>query len=258
MLPTTRPSPRAYFHASSSPRYSLIFALPLLLLYEGLAAALSTGPSGGVRNGADVILTSLFIVVAGRYGPLLFMTVLIGVCIWLISRDLKRSGRDLRAWVFGAMFAESVVLSLVFGVAVSSVTTQLLSPLGQLLAGVALLAQGAAGAASFDIPRQFMVSLGAGLYEELLFRVVLVSGLTWIARTLFGWKALASGIAAMVASAFIFSAFHYVGAYGDPLELRSFAFRFIAGLAFSGLYLLRGFGITAWTHALYDVFLLVF
>jgi hypothetical protein len=26
---------------------------------------------------------------------------------------------------------------------------------------------------------------------------------------------------------------------------------------FSGLYLLRGFGITAWTHALYDVFLAI-
>jgi hypothetical protein len=31
----------------------------------------------------------------------------------------------------------------------------------------------------------------------------------------------------------------------------------VAGLLFSGLYVLRGFGITAWTHALYDVFLAV-
>ncbi len=31
----------------------------------------------------------------------------------------------------------------------------------------------------------------------------------------------------------------------------------IAGVLFSGLYLLRGFGITAWTHALYDVLLAV-
>ena len=40
-------------------------------------------------------------------------------------------------------------------------------------------------------------------------------------------------------------------------ELQSFVFRALSGLAFSGLYLMRGFGITAWTHALYDAFLLL-
>jgi hypothetical protein len=60
-----------------------------------------------------------------------------------------------------------------------------------------------------------------------------------------------------VGGALLFSAFHYVGAYGDRWELQSFTFRFVGGLAFSALYLLRGFGITAWTHALYDVFLLL-
>ena len=60
-----------------------------------------------------------------------------------------------------------------------------------------------------------------------------------------------------VLGALIFSAFHYIGPYGEPLELGSFTFRTVAGFLFSGLYVLRGFGITAWTHALYDVFLAV-
>ena len=55
------------------------------------------------------------------------------------------------------------------------------------------------------------------------------------------------------ANALIFSAFHYVGPYGDPLTLPSFTFRTVAGVLFSGLFVTRGFGITAWTHALYDV-----
>ena len=59
----------------------------------------------------------------------------------------------------------------------------------------------------------------------------------------------------MVFGALVFSAFHYIGPYGDALELGSFTFRAVAGVLFSSLYLLRGFGITAWTHALYDVFL---
>ena len=55
----------------------------------------------------------------------------------------------------------------------------------------------------------------------------------------------------------IFSAFNYVGEYGDPLELASFTYRTIAGVVFSALYLTQGFGITAWTHALYDVYVIV-
>ena len=102
-----------------------------------------------------------------------------------------------------------------------------------------------------------MLSIGAGIYEELLFRVVLVGLLAWGANKLFGWRPLVAGIVATVLGALIFSAFHYIGPYGDPLDVYSFVFRTIAGLFFSGLYLLRGFGITAWTHALYDVFLLL-
>jgi len=62
---------------------------------------------------------------------------------------------------------------------------------------------------------------------------------------------------AVCLGALIFSAFHYIGPYGEPLELGSFTFRTVAGLLFSGLYVLRGFGITSWTHALYDVLLAV-
>ena len=80
-------------------------------------------------------------------------------------------------------------------------------------------------------------------------------GLDTLAIRVFGWKPLGAGIFAAGLGALIFSAFHYVGPYGDPWQLGSFTFRAVAGLLFSGLYLLRGFGITAWSHALYDVFL---
>jgi hypothetical protein len=99
--------------------------------------------------------------------------------------------------------------------------------------------------------------LGAGLYEELFFRVVLVTLLAWGARRLLGWRPLVAGVFAVALGAFLFSGFHYIGPYGDQLQLFSFTYRMIAGLFFSGLYLLRGFGITAWTHALYDVLVLL-
>src|SRR5256885_15306861 len=65
-------APSSYWQASRAPRYSLLFALPLLVFYQVLAVRLAAGPRS-VRNGADVILQSVFTAVAGRWGPLPFM-----------------------------------------------------------------------------------------------------------------------------------------------------------------------------------------
>ena len=105
---------------------------------------------------------------------------------------------------------------------------------------------------------RLMLSLGAGLYEELLFRVLLVSGLLLLARRVLGWGPTLANTFAVCVGALIFSTFHYIGPFGDPFRLDSFVFRAIAGVAFSALYVFRGFGITAWTHALYDVLVLIF
>jgi Type II CAAX prenyl endopeptidase Rce1-like len=218
------------------------------MLYETLAAVLPRSATGGVRNGADVIIKSLFALLLGARGPLVFGALLIGVSLWLVHRDMRSHGERLRLPVFGAMLLESVALGLVFGTVVGMVTARLLGVFGAL-------ALAPAGRLGFIT--QLMVSLGAGLYEELLFRVVLVSALAYAGRALLGWRAWVAGVWAAVVGAFIFSAFHYVGPLGDTLRLDSFVFRMVGGLFFSALYLLRGFGIVAWTHALYDVFLLV-
>ena len=258
---------RSYWQLSRTPRYSILFALPLLALYEGLAALLSGGE--GVRNGADVMLKSAFATVAGAWGPIVFGVTLLAGCLWLVGRDLKRLGglrrgiAKLEGRVFAGMLGESAALALVFGGAVALVTAQLLRPFasvadvgaGSAATLVALAAQSPLEELSW--PVKLMVSLGAGLYEELLFRVVLVGGLALLARHVFAFGPRASAVIAVLGGAFLFSAFHYVGAYGDAFTVASFTFRLVAGVFFSGLFLLRGFGITAWTHALYDVFLLV-
>ena len=168
--------------------------------------------------------------------------------LWFVLRDLRANGRDLRGGVLGLMLAEAIVLALVFGGVVSAVTSGLVRP-------TALLVQTPVAALGYGT--RLMLSLGAGLYEELLFRVLLVGTLAWAGRRWLGWRPVIAGLVAALVGAVVFSLFHYVGPYGDPFRLYSFVFLTIAGLAFSALFLLRGFGITAWTHALYDAFLLL-
>jgi hypothetical protein len=222
-----------------------VFALPLLLLYEVLAFGLSHDAYAGVRNGADVMLKSVFVWLGGQRGLIAFGVLLLGVGTVLVVRDLRRHGGVTPRYYLG-MIAESVAYALAFGAVTSWLTTALLH-------GVPLAMN---QQERFPLATQLMISLGAGIYEELLFRVLLVSALVWLGRRV-GLGLVPAGIAATLVGALIFSAFHYVGTYGDDLRLGSFTFRAIAGVLFSALYLTRGFGIAAWTHALYDVFLML-
>src|SRR5438045_6430892 len=202
-------APSSYWQTSRAPRYSLSFALPLLLFYQVLAV-LRAHDARSVRNGADVILPGLFVAVAGSWGPVGFMACLIAVGLWRVARDLRKSAR-LRASVFCGMLGEALLLALLFGFLVGGVTSG-------VLGGLQILARPAGG--DLDRWTRLMLSLGAGIYEELLFRVLLVGALAAAARALLGWRPLTAGVAATLVGAAIFSAFHYIGPYGDRSEGR--------------------------------------
>ena len=160
---------RDYLGRSRAPRYSLVFALPLLLLYEGLSAALTGSAVAGVRNGADVLLKTLFLALGGRDGLYVFGVLLLGGGAWLVWRD-RRAAREpyeprvlRRGWR-----SRAPAYAAVFGALVGWLTALVLHrPRGLSIGGVAAL----------DLPTQLVISLGAGLYEELVFRVLLVGAL---------------------------------------------------------------------------------
>src|SRR5205085_8898747 len=100
---------------------------------------------------------------------------------------------------------------------------------------------------------QIVSYLGAGIYEETLFRLLLFAGLV----QLFAWSEtktspLAVALAAF-GSALLFAGAHHVGPHGDPFNIYVLAFRTFAGLYFACLYQARGFGIAVGAHAGYDV-----
>lgn len=242
------PPTASYWSRTRAPRHSLTFALPLLLGYEALAFLLSGDAISGVRNGADVLLKSAFTALGGRHGLAAFGVGLLGVGAVLVWRDRRRNG-PIESNLLVGMLVESLVYAAILGGVASTLTSLLLGRLS-LVVAVGPMAE-------FNFPTQIMISLGAGLYEELVFRVLLVSGIAMVARAALGLSAGVSAVIATVVGALIFSGFHYIGPYGDPFQLESFTFRAIAGVLFSGLYLARGFGIAAWSHALYDVILAI-
>jgi membrane protease YdiL (CAAX protease family) len=94
--------------------------------------------------------------------------------------------------------------------------------------------------------------VGAGIYEEILFRLVLFSGLALLLQLALVPKAGAVPIAAIV-SALLFSAAHHVGPYGEKMNSYVFLFRTMAGVYFALLFQFRGFAVAAGAHACYDV-----
>jgi len=225
----------AYHRYTRSATYGVWSALPLFVLYEAMIVAVNTGTPKPVRVSADVWIKELLSMTGLGGGLLLVLiAVLAGLTAYVLDRN---KSIPLRGRYFVGLVAESAAYAVVVALLVSRLTAAIFAvappPVGGLWTQLAL-------------------SIGAGLYEELVFRVVLVGGLALLFQPFFDTQGAAYLLAALLGAA-LFSLVHYLGPLGDPFQLPSFTFRFLFGLALNVLFLWRGFGVAAWTHALYDV-----
>lgn len=191
-----------------------------------------------VRNAADVVTTELVALVDRNLALYWALTVAIGLSMIAVLALLGR-GQAFEGKRFALVAVEGVLYAIIMrfvaGLAVGALP---LGAMGSRWAGV-------------------VMSMGAGFYEELAFRVGLFGLGSLALRALSGgvprWT-LTVGWAVVAAAAF--SGWHYVGAMGDAWELRSFVFRFVCGLVFTAIYVWRGFAPAVWTHVLYDLWVL--
>ena len=225
----------AYHRATRSATYGFWSALPLFVLYETMIVLVNLDATRPVRVGAGVWIKDL-LTMTGASGGIVLALLVVGGGLAAYLLDRHRS-IPLRSRYFVGLVGESAVYAVVVAILVSSAV-------GLLFAAVPP-PEGA-------LWTQLALSIGAGLYEELVFRVLLVGGLALLFRGLMTSPTQAYLLAAL-AGAVLFSGAHYVGPLGDPFALPSFTFRFLFGLALNALFLGRGFGVAAWTHALYDV-----
>jgi hypothetical protein len=224
------PPPDTYWSISRRPLTSLVFALPLVLAYEGGVLLLGRGTP---RNGADVWLRTLLDQLGfGQYFLLPALTI-IGLLAW---HHVEHDRWRFSPGVLGGMAVESMLWATVlFGIAI------LQNRFWPLAVGL-----------DEGIVARLVAFCGAGLYEEVLFRLLLLPAVNWIAARL-GAGPLAAAGWGVVGSSVLFSLAHYVGPLGDTFELHSFTFRFLAGVFFAILFEARGFGIAAGSHAAYDI-----
>jgi hypothetical protein len=238
---------QSYWAVSRSPLASMVFILPLVLTYE--AGVLLFG-RGAPRNGADIWLRGILDSLGfGAYFFLLPVLTVIGLAAW---HHLEHDRWQFSARVLAGMVFESLALACVL-VGLAQLQEGLWRDIMPLLRTSAGLETGVFDSLPFSKTLQRLVGFcGAGLYEEVLFRLLMLPSIAWgLARLgVSSSAALAGGV---VLSSLLFSAAHYVGLHGETFQLYSFTFRTVAGFFFGLLFLLRGFGISAGTHAAYDV-----
>ena len=247
-----------YHRVSRTATYGFLAALPLILTYEALVVFANRDAVAQVRVGAEVWLKELIAVVgAPSLAAFGFVVIAVGAGIFWYER---RKRIPIRSRYFVWMVLESAVYAVLVAIIVSGLVGAILTiaplvPIGAEAVPTADLGPPTAAlqaASKGNVILKLALSVGAGVYEELVFRVLLVGGLFLLMRLLIGGRGLAYGTAAVV-GAFLFSLVHYLGPLGDVFAAGSFLFRFFFGLMLNLLFLLRGFGIAAWTHALYDV-----
>ena len=227
-----------YSELSREPLYMLAFLLPMIIFYE-VALYSSKSSKAHIQIKAHDHLVTFFEmfdmpVTQGLWlGGIAIITTLF---VWHVFSGNRRT---IRLRVIGGMFLESICFTIplvLFGAVLGGyAATATVSPIGTL--GI------------FD---KIAVSVGAGLYEELLFRMILIAGIHTVVCNFFKQSdAMGLGIG-VFASAILFALYHDLPNAGTLSPIVLFFF-FGAGVYLGVLYITRGFGIAAATHAWYDV-----
>jgi hypothetical protein len=219
----------AYWTQSRRPLVSLLFIAPLLAAYEAAVLLL------GAQNGADAAMRWLLERLG--FGQHLLLPIA-AVSLLLAWHYLSRQPWRFSPGVVPLMAVESLLLGLCLRAG--------------SLAQNALLATGYGDALKANL-REAAGFLGAGIYEELLFRLILLSLMTWGLHRA-GVAPRTGVIVAVVLNGLLFAAAHHIGPGGEsPVYWPRFLFRTMAGIFFSVVFLYRGFGIAAGSHAAYDL-----
>ena len=252
-MPRTGPPPESLFDYDYVSRtrnlpVNLMVLVPWIVFYEFSLI----GTRSPVENAAAAWIRSLVATMGHRF---FVLTSLLSALVLLLVVLLRRREATRDPGIFAGMYIEAACYAALLGV-VSSVLAKAL-PMGRLVP--------LSGTAGFYEPlqgvrvglRDLGLAVGAGVFEELVFRGLGVVALLWILRHAFGLDRISGVLLAIIAAAYLFSDYHHWGRYGEPYTQGVFAFRFYAGVLLGAIFITRGLGIAALTHAFYDMVLIL-
>lgn len=274
----------SYFERTSRPIYAIVFLLPFIVFYELGTILINTDLLRHYWQGRVVAFSWVqeFLAHIGFGSKFAWAATPLAVVVILIALQLA-SRKQWRFW-FGDILPMAVecillavpliVLTLFLGRWAepegnvsrfdnTGAQTQIESlPVCSSVAGGSLSspsdeAGGVEPAQS--LLANIVTGIGAGIYEELVFRLILICLLMLLFQDVLRLTHKKSIVFSVLISAALFSAHHHIDLLNgqpnatDPFNLIRFAFRTIAGIYFAVLFAIRGFGITAGTHAFYNI-----
>ncbi len=224
---------RGYLVRSRRVSLSLVYVAVLFFLYEALIRLVDSR----TRNAAEVMFKELFLDLGpGAIWLELFLAGVFAFAVWRVVRDRQPALR-----LFPPFLVECLLLALLLGPVVNALT------------GTFPLQAVAPGGEGRPLAGSLLASVGAGVYEELLFRLLLLGGGYTALLAVLGARKRTAFAVALVASSLAFATYHHVGANADPWESRLFVFRALAGILLGLVFAFRGLGVVVYLHALYDV-----
>lgn len=246
-----------YWHETRTPFMCLIFLLPLLAIYEWGVSSYGGNRPEMIRNGADFWMRQ-WIEQAGRwveqfgwgiaeigwaYNFLLPGLVVLGLLGWQMA---GRYSWKISGELFIGMLAESLLFAFLL-VVIGQVLDLAFQEIPLIVSIPFSVSSGGSAEAALAI-----TFVGAGIYEEVMFRLCLLP-LCFGGLRLLQMPAKYAAFLAILGSSLLFSVAHYIGPAAESFELFTFTFRTLAGLFFAMLFVTRGFGITVGCHAAYDL-----
>ncbi|MEJ5258960.1 MAG: CPBP family intramembrane glutamic endopeptidase [Anaerohalosphaeraceae bacterium] len=252
--------PDTYMDRTSRPIYAFVYLLGFILLYE-LGTYLIDPEALSERLAQPQTRVVAFLWVQNvleylGFSPRMIWvaTPLVPLVILLGFQFTSRSSWRIHWPDFLPMTAECLLLSVPL-----IVLSLLLNRTAEITSNAAMMLSSVLSLARQELWLQVITGIGAGIYEELVFRLILIGVLMLLFQDVLGLKRKHAVIASVLVSAFLFSIHHHVFfvngrvGVGEAFEWSRFFFRMLAGIYFAVLYAFRGFGITAGTHAFYDI-----
>ncbi len=228
----------------SDPLTSLLLVFPLFAVYQiGVLLMPST------YNGADLITSEMLHLLHGNASTYLVVNVILALLFVVLVLVLRRNNSfDPR--LFLPVLLESSIYALTMGSLICFVMIDFLHIDPKLAIACATGPEQASPLA------KLVLSIGAGVHEEIVFRLIMVGGGVWLFERGLGLRRWLSIALAFVISSVLFSAAHHVIG-GEPFRVGAFTYRLLCGLVFATLYQTRGFAVAVYTHALYDIYVLI-